>query len=144
MNFVIGVDPGLSKVGLALLEEGGRLVSRCIVPRSSAASEVASLASGKSVEIALGDGTKTREVEAEIISAMGERDSFRIVRVDERNSTVEGRRLFLLDNRKPWWVRLIPIGLRTPDRPWDDYVAEVIARRYLGITDNPTIKGNGR
>ncbi|HOA15781.1 MAG TPA: hypothetical protein PLT03_02750 [Bacillota bacterium] len=133
MDFVIGVDPGLSKVGLALLEEGGRLVKRCIVPRSSAAEEIAALSAGRTVEIALGDGTKTREVEAEIISAMGARDGFRIVRVDERNSTVEGRRLFLLDNRKPWWARLIPIGLRTPDRPWDDYVAEVIARRYLSI-----------
>lgn len=131
MDFVIGVDPGLSKVGLALLEESGRLVERCIVPRSHAGIEVARMASGKKAVIALGDGTKTKEVEEEILSTLAGAEGFRIIRVDESNTTVEGRRLYLLDNRKGWWSWLIPIGLRIPDRAWDDYVAEVIARRYI-------------
>lgn len=142
MDFVIGVDPGLSKVGLALLEEGGRLIERCIVPRSEAAAEVARMALGKKAVIALGDGTKTKEVEEEILYTLAGAKDFRIIRVDERNTTVEGRRLYLLDNRKYWWNWLIPIGLRTPDRAWDDYVAEVIARRYITTKDKDAKKGN--
>jgi len=60
-----------------------------------------------------------------------------IAMVDETNTTLEGKRNYLLANRPKGINWLLPIGLRTPERPWDDYVAEVIARRYIAAQAAP-------
>jgi hypothetical protein len=53
-----------------------------------------------------------------------------IVEVNEDKSTIEGRYRYLKENSRGL-ARLIPIGLRIPKCPYDDYVALVIAERYL-------------
>jgi hypothetical protein len=58
--------------------------------------------------------------------------------VDENNSTIEGRYRYLRENTKGL-TRLIPIGLRIPKEPFDDYVAVIIAERFL--KNNPIITG---
>ncbi|HQJ23900.1 MAG TPA: resolvase [Bacillota bacterium] len=135
MRFVIGVDPGSSKVGLALLDGEGRLIKRRIVARSEAASEIACLAANKHATIALGNGTTAKQLVSEIRAALKDGGSVDIVMVDEMNSTLEGRTNYLTDNKPKGLAALIPMGLRSPKRHWDDYVAEVIARRYLGCDE---------
>lgn len=131
MRFVIGVDPGKNKVGVALLDADGRLIERRLLSRLTAAKQIAELASGRESVIALGDGTTAGRMAAEIKEALGSDIDDIIVMVDEDNSTVEGRRNYLLANRPRGLARLLPLGMRSPERPWDDYVAEVIGRRYL-------------
>ncbi len=131
MRFVIGVDPGKNKVGVALLDADGRLIERRLLSRFTAAKQIAELASGRESVIALGDGTTAGRMAAEIQEALGSDIDDIIVMVDEDNSTVEGRRNYLLANRPRGLARLLPLGMRSPERPWDDYVAEVIGRRYL-------------
>lgn len=131
MRFVIGVDPGKNKVGVALLDADGRLIERRLLSRFTAAKQIAELASGRELVIALGDGTTAGRMAAEIQEALGSDIDDIIVMVDEDNSTVEGRRNYLLANRPRGLARLLPLGMRSPERPWDDYVAEVIGRRYL-------------
>jgi RNase H-fold protein (predicted Holliday junction resolvase) len=131
MRFVIGVDPGRNKVGLALLDVEGNLIERRLLPRSIAASEIAELTSNRTAVIALGNGTTAGKMALEIKEALRSDCDGQIVMIDEKNSTVEGKRNYLKANRPNGLARLLPLGLRTPERPWDDYVAEVIARRYL-------------
>lgn len=131
MKFVIGVDPGRSKVGLALLTSEGELLERRIVPRTEASEAIERLARAEGAVIALGDGTEAENLASELRSGGMLPEGFRMIMVDESDSTTEGRRLFLMDNRGGFLSRLIPIGLRVPGKPWDDYVAEVIARRCL-------------
>ena len=131
MKFVIGIDPGRNKVGLALLTAEGRLMERRIVTRNEASEAVANLARMEEAAIAMGDGTEARSLTEELMQGGKLPGGCQIMMVDESDSTTEGRRLFLMDNRGCLLSRLIPIGLRAPGRPWDDYVAEVIARRYL-------------
>jgi hypothetical protein len=50
--------------------------------------------------------------------------------VDENGSSIEGRYRYLRENTRGW-LRLIPVGLRTPDKPFDDYVAVILAERFL-------------
>ena len=144
MKFVIGIDPGRSKVGLALLTVEGRLMERRIVARKEASEAVAKLAWIEEAAIAMGDGTEARGLTEELMHGGKLPGGCQITMVDESDSTTEGRRLFLMDNRGCLLSRMIPIGLRVPGRPWDDYVAEVIARRYLkalkpsgSMKDNP-------
>lgn len=54
--------------------------------------------------------------------------------VDENNSSFEGRRRYLKDHS--WGLlRLIPVGLRTPREAYDDYVAVILAERFLKKKD---------
>jgi hypothetical protein len=50
--------------------------------------------------------------------------------VDENGSSIEGRYRYLRENTRGW-LRLLPIGLRTPNKPFDDYVAVILAERFL-------------
>lgn len=136
MRFVIGVDPGKDKVGLAVVEIGGRLVERRLLTRAAAAGVIAGMVSETGATVALGNGTTASDLAAEIALAMDPGKAFDLAMVDERDSTVEGRRNYLLANRPRGLARLLPLGLRSPDKPWDDYVAEVIARRYLNSPRN--------
>ncbi len=144
MKFVIGIDPGRSKVGLALLTAEGELLERSIVPRREASEAIERLARMEGAHIiALGDGTESVSLADELRGSGKLPEGLQIVMVDEADSTTEGRRLYLMENRGCILSRIIPIGLRVPERPWDDYVAEVIARRYVdGIKQKGSMKDN--
>lgn len=51
--------------------------------------------------------------------------------VDEHLTSVEARRRYLADHPGRGLSRLLPAGLRTPDRPYDDYVAVILAERFF-------------
>ena len=51
--------------------------------------------------------------------------------VDEHHSSEEGRRRYFQANPPKGWRRLLPIGLQTPPKPYDDYVAILLAERYV-------------
>jgi hypothetical protein len=51
--------------------------------------------------------------------------------VDEHRSSEQGRRRYFRDNPPRGWRRLLPVGLQTPPRPYDDCVAIILAERYL-------------
>lgn len=51
--------------------------------------------------------------------------------VDERETTLQARRLYFEEHPPAGWRRLIPIGMQLPPCPIDDYAAVLIGRRYL-------------
>jgi hypothetical protein len=59
-----------------------------------------------------------------------------IIRVNEDKSSIEGRYRYLKE-KTTGFARLLPLGLRIPKQPFDDYVAVVLAERYL--KNNPNI-----
>ena len=77
--------------------------------------------------LVLGDRTAAKDVRA----LLGEQVEARTVLVDEHRSTEQGRQRYFEDNPPRGWRRLLPVGLQTPPCPYDDYVAVVIAERYL-------------
>jgi hypothetical protein len=44
---------------------------------------------------------------------------------------MEGRRRYLLDHPLCGLFKLVPVSLRTPGEPFDDYVAVVLAERFF-------------
>lgn len=131
-----GIDPGRYKIGIALAG-GGRLLFSAIIPKteeellrdSLAAHDWQALdkwrlegsleeAEGKDLEkIYVGNGTSSVEI------LMLLHDNPLVESVDERGSTLEGRRLYwLLHPPKGLW-RLIPVSLRIPPRDIDDLAA---------------------
>lgn len=124
---VIGIDPGRSKVGYALLETGGTVVAAGIEPIDRLPLKVQDLVALRRVTaIALGRGTNARAVR-ERLAAAGPP----IHLVDEFETSRVARSLYFEEHPPRGWRRLVPIGLQLPDRAIDDYAAILIARRYL-------------
>ncbi len=79
-------------------------------------------------KVVIGDRTGS----AEIVSALMEEGCrLEIVAVDEHMSSMEARERYLRENPGKGIARFVPIGLRTPKEPYDDYVAEILATRYF-------------
>lgn len=118
---VLGVDPG-RRVGLAWVDAAGRLLRSEVVDEAA----LRDLVACPDLVVAVGDGTGSRAVRAALTEA-----GARVVTVDERASSEEGRELYWRDHPPRGWQRLLPAGMRTPPRPIDDYAAYAIALRWL-------------
>jgi RNase H-fold protein (predicted Holliday junction resolvase) len=124
---VIGVDPGRSKAGYALLESTGAVVIAGIEPIDRLQARLSALIEGRRVQaIALGRGTNARPIK-KALETLG----LPIYLVDEFETSRVARDLYFTDHPPRGWRRLVPLGLQLPSRPVDDYAAILIARRFL-------------
>jgi RNase H-fold protein (predicted Holliday junction resolvase) len=124
---VLGVDPGRSKAGYALLEASGAVVAAGIEPIERLSARLGELIRARPVgAIALGRGTNARPVKA-TLEVLG----LPIHLVDEYETSRAARELYFAEHPPRGWRRLVPIGLQLPERPIDDYAAILIARRFL-------------
>jgi hypothetical protein len=57
--------------------------------------------------------------------------------VNEDRSSLEGRYRYLKENSRGL-SRILPVGLRIPREPYDDYVAVILAERFLKTYPNFT------
>ncbi len=125
---VIAVDPGRDKCGLAVVRDDGCVLHTAVVPTGRIGPVVARLCERyPDSALVLGDRTAAHDVAA----ALTEHVEINTVLVDEHRSSEQGRRRYFRDNPPRGWRRLLPLGLQTPPRPYDDYVAVILAERYL-------------
>lgn len=127
---VAAIDPGTGKCGVACIAADGSVLSRAIVSPEAVPDWIRSMAVHGELEVVLGNGTGHRSV-ARLLEEAG--IAFGLV--DERNTSAVARRRYLEANPPRGWRRLIPIGLRTPDQPYDDWVAIVLAERAASRED---------
>lgn len=124
---LIGVDPGRSKAGYALLDRSGTVLSSGIEPIERLPECLKELSASRMVDaIALGRGTNARAVRS-ALEGLG----LPIHLIDEYETSREARALYFADHPPRGWRRLVPVGLQLPERPVDDYAAILIARRFL-------------
>jgi RNase H-fold protein (predicted Holliday junction resolvase) len=126
---VMAVDPGRDKCGIAVVRADGEALAQEIVPVVELGARARAL--GRSYQIAVivvGDRTGSDTALAALESALPEIET---VTVDEHRSSEEARRLYFRRHPPRGWRRLLPLTLQTPPRPCDDYVAVILARRYL-------------
>ncbi len=126
---VLAIDPGSGKCGLAVVQPDGTVMHQAVVPAAEVGGAVAELLRRFTVgHLVLGDRTAARGVRRALEAAQL---PLQPVVVDEHRSSEEGRRRYFRDNPRRGWRRLLPVTLQTPPRPYDDYVAIVLAERYL-------------
>ncbi|GHV43275.1 hypothetical protein FACS1894187_25600 [Synergistales bacterium] len=149
---ILGIDPGLSKVGWAAVNEDGGLLRAGVfqafdaerffevwrkpfdeweqnlacwtLERIEDIIHVSPNASALSV--ALGNGTGSAAI-ADLCRRVG----FCFKLTDEKMTTIEARSLYWKIHRPLWWQRFLPVSLRVPPRSLDDFAAWVIARRFI-------------
>ena len=125
---VLAIDPGRDKCGVAVVGLDGRVLHREIVPTREVADAASRLVAEYGVSrLVVGDRTGAKEV----CRALAARVRLPPQMVDEHRSSEQARRRFLEENRPRGWRRLLPITLLSPGRPYDDYVAVLLAERYL-------------
>ena len=76
----------------------------------------------------LGDGTGSATLRRALAAALPD---LPLEIVPEHGTSARARARFLADNPAPGWRRLLPPGLRAPERPYDDYVALLLAEAFF-------------
>jgi RNase H-fold protein (predicted Holliday junction resolvase) len=127
---ILAVDPGRDKCGLAVVAGDGQVRYQGIVPTAELAGVAARLAAEHGVaKLIVGDRTAAREVCRALAGVL----PLTPVLVDEHRSSERARQRFFQENPRRGWRRLLPVTLQTPDRPYDDYVAVMLAERHLEV-----------
>ena len=122
----MAIDPGSKKCGLAVVNNEAQVLKKMVISIELLNETVTALEREYSLSMILvGDRTNSRYI-GECLTQF----KLPIIAVDEDKSSIEGRYRYLKENTR-CLAKLIPIGLRIPKCPYDDYVAVVLAERYL-------------
>lgn len=124
---IVGIDPGRSKCGLAVVFADGGRKSLAVVPTAEIGDRVDDEVNASDVRaICIGHATGSESIVA-MCAARWPAIPRRIV--DETNTTLEARRLYYTDHPPRGIWRFIPRGLLVPDEPLDAYAALLIVMR---------------
>lgn len=155
---VVAIDPGREKCGVAVVSSEREVILKAIVPAGRLLDEVQDLVARHGAStIVVGDRTGSRELARAICERLYPGDAIRpgapdrgasgdardagarregrdieIMLVDEHESSMEARRRYLLEHPGRGLERLLPVSMRVPREPYDDYVAVILAERYFG------------
>lgn len=126
---VAAIDPGREKCGVAIVAEDGEVLEQSVVATVWLADEMAERVRRFSPErILLGNGTTSRAAEATIRENLPD---IPVEIVDEYRTTDDARRAYWKANPPTGWRRFFPTSMQVPPEPVDDYVAVLLAQRYL-------------
>lgn len=126
---LLGFDPGKQKCGVAVMGLDRKLYFQAVVPSAAAIAKVGDLLKSYPISLmVMGDQTASKQWKAEVQSSFPD---LRIITVDERFSSEEARKRFWEIYPAKGLMKLVPMGMRSPDRPIDDIVAAILIERYL-------------
>lgn len=136
---VAAIDPGREKCGVAVVTLTCEVVSQAVVPTHElarwlgqvpqpVAAYVVGHRTGRSLVL---DVLRDLEVPEDAVQV-----------VDEDRSTELGRQRYWAAKRPRGWRRLLPTSLQVPPEPYDDFVAVVLAERYLSTRRPRTGEGS--
>jgi len=139
---VLAIDPGSHKCGLAVVRRDGRVLHRGVVATETLVSEVeTALTQWQPIALVVGAGTGSKPLLQRLEAAAF---GLPILQMDESHTSEAARARFVAENPPHGWQRLLPRSLRTPDRPYDDYVAVILAERYWQTQKSSTEKAKDR
>lgn len=123
----IGVDPGRSKCGLAVVYDDGSRKTLAVVPTTEIGDRLDEEVRASQVRaICIGHATGSDSIVA-LCANRWPAIPRRVV--DETNTTLEARRLYYIDHPPRGLWRFVPRGLLVPDEPLDAYAALLIVTR---------------
>ena len=130
--YVVAVDPGRDKTGIAILTKTAQLVMMDIVPTDSVLCELQSLLTMyPSVSVLVcGNGTNHKAV-GTMVKQVAEEQVKIFTFVNEKHTTEEARRRYFEVHPPTGWRKLVPKGMLYPPVPVDDITAWIIGERWL-------------
>lgn len=136
---VLAIDPGSAKCGVAVVQSDRAVLHRSIVTTAVLAEEIRALAARyqpRSILIGAGTGSRPMIQALEALHL-----DIGLHMVDEAHTSEAARARFVAENTPVGWQRLLPRSLRTPTRPYDDYVAVILAERFWQSAENKAAVG---
>lgn len=128
-KFILSIDPGRKKCGIALVDYKLRYIAGEVVNNERLMDRVKNYLGKYQIKsIVVGSGTNSENIIAVIKKNFPE---LFITVITEEDTTRLARRYFFEHNPPTGWLKLIPISLRIPPRPYDDFAAYVIARKFF-------------
>lgn len=125
----LGIDPGRSKTGLALVDAAGQIVALHIAMTEDIEAELKGFVGNNSLAgIIMGNGTNNKAIGAAVSRVF---PAVALSLVGEAHSTEEARTLYWQVNPPTGWRKLVPLGMLVPEEPLDAYAAVVQVRRWL-------------
>ena len=125
----LGIDPGRSKTGLALVNGAGKIVKLHIAESQNIDNEIVEFIKNSCpVHIVLGNGTNSRNLGESVRRVLND---VVVTVVEEAHSTEEARTLYWQENPPKGLKKLIPLGMLVPPVPLDAYAAVILVRRFL-------------
>ena len=123
------VDPGREKCGFAVLDVHGAVLFQKVIETLNLEREI----TDKYFEYAfttlvLGNGTTSKEAKKRIEEAV---PLLNVLLVDEYRTTDMAKRVYWQAHPPRGWRRLLPVTMLVPPEPVDDFVAIILARRFL-------------
>ena len=125
----LGIDPGRSKTGLALVDGAGKIIKLHIAESQNIDNEIVEFIKNSCpVHIVLGNGTNSRNIGESVKRVLPD---VMVTVVEEAHSTEEARTLYWQENPPKGLKKLIPLGMLVPPVPLDAYAAVILVRRFL-------------
>ena len=125
----LGIDPGRSKTGLALVDGVGKILKLHIAESQNIDNEIVEFIKNSCpVQIVLGNGTNSRNIGESVKRVLPD---VMVAVVEEAHSTEEARALYWQENPPKGLKKLIPLGMLVPPVPLDAYAAVILVRRFL-------------
>lgn len=130
---LLAIDPGKEKCGLALVEQqdGGeiKIVIQEIVPTQDLERRLLSLRTlFTPFQAVIGDGTYSKPLRQMISRSYPD---LQLSIISEKDSTLEARGKYFKAHPPRGIWKLVPLSLQVPPVPYDDFVAVLLAERFL-------------
>ena len=128
-ELILGVDPGRSKTGVALVTAGGEIKNTEVLLMADFTGALKEFLGQQEVSLCvMGNGTTAAAMKAALHELL---PSVEIILIDEANSTEEARALYWQLNPPKGLRKLFPLGMQMPPVNLDGLAAAVLVRRYL-------------
>ena len=128
---VLSIDPGRAKCGVAVVSGPDvRRLHMAVVDTERLVVEAAALRRRfpQIARVLIGGGTGSATLRRALQASFPE---FPLETVDEYGSSQRARQRFVAEIPGPGWRRFLPRTLRVPERPYDDFVALLLAEDYF-------------
>ena len=132
-ELILGVDPGRSKTGVALVTAGGEIKNTEVLLMADFTGALEEFLGQQEVSLCvMGNGTTAGAMKAALHELL---PYVEIILIDEANSTEEARALYWQLNPPKGLRKLFPLGMQVPPVNLDGLAAVVLVRRYLKKID---------
>jgi RNase H-fold protein (predicted Holliday junction resolvase) len=129
---IISIDPGREKCGIAAVHQEMGVLDKNIIETQNLPSMIEEwLTKYQTSTVIMGNGTSSKEAKNLLEKIIINGESLSVTLVDEYRTTDEGRQRYWRENPPRGLRRFIPVTMQTPPQPVDDYVAIILAERYL-------------
>lgn len=127
---LLGIDPGRSKTGLALVDSDGNVITYAVVLMTNFPEEFQEFIYGHNIEqCIMGNGTTSETMKNTLKKLL----SLPISIVDEAHSTEEARKLYWQLHPPKGLRKLLPTSMQVPPENLDGLAAVVLVKRYLKL-----------